>query len=169
MRPMLQTFVELVVGVSLVTFAHYLTIRRLREALNQAGLRRFSLALSIVCFLALEVLAVHLLIDPMIPGKAVIVVRGAELLRRQSAPFDVRVEIDVARFDRTVAAESHVGGARFDSNGVYFAPVTFGWFENYVRIGIYKQSRPETPIQVVWHRVSPWARLGLYEPEIRLR
>lgn len=120
---------------------------------------------SLTVFFASELIGIDLLIDPLIPGQAVIDIDAKELVRSSPTPYDLRVEIAVANFGGSLDPDKNFYG-KFDERGVYTILVDLGWLQSYVRVKVFNQIKPDNPIEVKWEHISTWARLGFTETHI---
>jgi hypothetical protein len=165
---MLVSFLKMAIGTILVFFSFHLTTTTLRQLLRKFLPRRRMLhnIVSLAVFFASELIGIDLLLDPLIPGQAVIYINAKELVRQSPTPYDLRVEIAVANFGGSLDPNKIFYG-KFDERGVYVILVDLDWLQSYVRVKIFNQIRPDLPIEIKWEHISTWARLGFTDSYIR--
>ncbi len=153
------SFLEFVVGVLLMTLHLTYVIKKL----SRAGVPRTLLYLVNV---AIEVVAIHLVIDPVIPGHGVLQVHASwptqyshDNIIVEMAPIEFNGHVDLARL--------HTGSLTAD--GSYSVLMQFEWGEQRVYYRAYNAARPDSPFDEGFTSVSPYVRLGLLEKHIFLR
>jgi hypothetical protein len=167
---MLSAYLKLAMGAILVICSFRLTMVRLRQALENIlpGWRVIPKIVSVVTFVVAELIGMNLLIDPMVPGQALISVDAREHMFMTAVPAALRVEIAVANIDGSLDKETIYRG-RLDANGIYTALVSFDWFQSYARIRLYESANPQASIVEEWKHISPWARIGFTDERVMIR
>jgi len=168
---MFFVYVKMAIGAALVIFSFRLTVCNLRKVLemilpNRKIVNNF---LALIAFVASELIGVNLLIDPMVPGQALISVDASELVNKARVPAALRVEIAVANLNGSLDKEAIYRGKLSSEDGLYTALVSFDWFQSYVRVRIYETANPTTSIVEEWRHISPWARIGMSDEKVVIR
>ena len=164
---MLEPFVFFAVGVILVSISFYLIIRKLREFLRMTipHLTLLNTVIPFVLFAAIETYGIDLLVDPLLPGQAIVVIHAEELVRHDTAYMALRARVEVLNLDGTVA-RWYFGG--FNEHGDYVVLASFGWFQSYAKVTVTKDETSSTPVFTSVEHISNLNRLRVTKKEITI-
>jgi hypothetical protein len=131
---MLSELFKLVIGVILVFSSYYLVVVRLKRLLKMIfPNQRFLPVFSSMVFWVMEMIGVHLLLDPIAADRAMIILHSKDLIIRDATPCDTRIEIWVANISGTIDRDKQFHG-QFDQTGNCAVLADFGCFQNYARL-----------------------------------
>jgi hypothetical protein len=173
---MFGSFVSMVFGCFLVIASFRLSMHTFRRLVRGLFVRLFPkrriesydfifVIISAALFIVFEIIGIHRLIDPIVPGQAIINVHAENLIRNDREPYDLRVEITVANFGGSLDT-GNVIIAPFDDRGIYSALIYFGWLQNRVQVRIFRQTNATKSIVLRWEHISICSRLGLTDKDI---
>ncbi len=165
--------VGLVIGALLILLPLFLKARSIRHLLKELlpqtpFTKKLLHLLSIVFLLIIEVIGVHLLLDPLVPGQGKIRIelgKGAE--KPERVIEDLRIELAPVQLNGQTKLSDIKMGA-FDQSGVYSTIIKFDWGEHGVHLRVYDQTQPSQFIRDEYHNVSPYVRAGLWDMSLNL-
>lgn len=171
---MFLSLFKLIAGAFIITLPFWLTTNQVRRLLEIAfpkgskGRKVTKILVIILHWFILEFLGLHLILDPIIPGQAIIYVDAPRATT--DYPFvleNLRIQIAPVRFDGHPDFQRIRFGS-FNHTGTYSTLVNFNWGESRVLIRVYDQAQPRKSLVKRYIHISPYVRVGLWDSHIDL-
>jgi hypothetical protein len=167
---MLLTLLKLILGVVLVVIPAVLVFKATHRVAAAFKGRKFGKALSIVVICVIvEVIGLHLIIDPIVPGQQAAIHVHAFTKESNDALLTKNFLIELAplSFDGKVDY-GRLRSGTFSHAGIFSTIMSFDWGEHRLFIRIYDRSQSERPVIEDYKSISPYVRVGLFEKHIYL-
>jgi hypothetical protein len=149
-----------------------LSIRSIKHIIKntfpQASTTFLKIPFAILYWIVLEIIGLHLVLDPIIPGQGTIYVHAAKT--GATYPFamkNIRIEIAPVEFEGHIDLDRIQYGS-FSETGAYSALVKFNWGEHRIYVRAYDQAQPDRSLLADFISISPYVRVGLCDKHVYL-